>query len=118
MKLKDEASYEPPYFEITSRFQQALRKENILLIIIGFGFKEKHIQNAILEAVNQNPSFQLVIINYSSSNVTIDRQRLKDFFDDKECKIIKRNVTIIFDAFMDFLLELQSCIYLIVREKN
>ena len=86
-----------------SRFQQALRKENILLIVIGFGFKDKHIQNVILEAVNQNPSFQLVIINYSGTeDGTIDREGLKDFFEDDEHKIIKRNVTIIFDSFKNF----------------
>lgn len=100
---KYESSYEQPYFEMMSRFQQALRKENILLIVIGFGFKDKHIQNVILEAVNQNPSFQLVIINYSGTeDGTIDREGLKDFFEDDEHKIIKRNVTIIFDSFKNF----------------
>ena len=99
---KYESSYEQPYFEIMSRFQQALRKENVLLIVIGFGFQDKHIQNVILEAVNQNPSFQLVIVYYNSSG-GIKRDELKDFFgDSKNPKSIKRNVTIIFDSFKDF----------------
>lgn len=95
---KYESSYEQPYFEMMSRFQQALRKENVLLIVIGFGFKDKHIQNVILEAVNQNPSFQLVIVNYNSEG-NIKRDDFNDFFDDNA---IKRNVTIIFDTFKDF----------------
>lgn len=101
---KYESSYEQPYFEMMARFQQALRKENVLLIIIGFGFQDKHIQNVILEAVNQNPSFQLVIVNYNA-NGTIDKDALKDFFEETETitsTSIKRNVTIIFDTFKNF----------------
>lgn len=56
----------------------------------------------ILEAVNQNPSFQLVIVYYNSSG-GIKRDELKDFFgDSNNPKSIKRNVTIIFDSFKDF----------------
>lgn len=95
---KYESSYEQPYFEMMSRFQQALRRENTLLIVVGFGFRDKHIQNVILEAVNQNPSFQLVIVNYNS-NETIDREALKEYFDGDE---VKRNVSIVFDTFKDF----------------
>lgn len=95
---KYESSYEQPYFEMMSRFQQALRRENTLLIVLGFGFRDKHIQNVILEAVNQNPSFQLVIIDYNG-NKTIDREKLKEYFDGRE---VKRNVSIVFDTFKNF----------------
>ena len=95
---KYESSYEQPYFEMMSRFQQALRRENTLLIVVGFGFRDKHIQNVILEAVNQNPSFQLVIVN-CNSNKTIDREELKEYFDGNE---VKRNVSIVFDTFANF----------------
>lgn len=95
---KYESSYEQPYFEMMSRFQQALRRENTLLIVVGFGFRDKHIQNVILEAVNQNPSFQLVIVNYNG-NETIDREELKEYFDGNE---VKCNVSIVFDTFKNF----------------
>ena len=95
---KYESSYEQPYFEMMSRFQQALRRENTLLIVLGFGFRDKHIQNVILEAINQNPSFQLVIVNYNG-NGTINREELKEYFDGRE---IKRNVSIVFDTFSNF----------------
>ena len=95
---KYESSYEQPYFEMMSRFQQALRKENTLLIVLGFGFRDKHIQNVILEAVNQNPSFQLVIVNYNGGG-TINREELKEYFDDA---VVKRKVSIIFDTFKGF----------------
>ncbi len=98
---KYESSYEQPYFEMMSRFQQALRKENTLLVVIGFGFQDKHIQNAIIEAVEQNPSFQLLIVNYNSTE-GIDTACLKSFFADVEMKQVKRNVNIVFDTFSGF----------------
>lgn len=98
---KYESSYEQPYFEMMSRFQQALRKENTLLIVIGFGFQDKHIQNAIIEAVEQNPSFQLLIVDYNSTE-GIETTCLKSFFVDESKKQVKRNVNIVFDTFGDF----------------
>lgn len=95
---KYESSYEQPYFEMMSRFQQALRKENTLLIVLGFGFRDKHIQNVILEAVNQNPSFQIVIVNYNAGG-SINREELKEYFDGN---VVKRNVSIVFDTFKGF----------------
>lgn len=100
---KYESSYEQPYFEMMSRFQQALRKENTLLIVIGFGFQDKHIQNVIIEAVEQNPNFQLLIVNYSGKeDGGINTTALKAFFVDEDTKHIKRNVTVVYDSFSSF----------------
>lgn len=98
---KYESSYEQPYFEMMSRFQQALRKENTLLIVIGFGFQDKHIQNVIIEAVEQNPSFQLLIVYYNNNN-GIETNNLEPFFKDPDKMAVKRNVNIVFDTFRDF----------------
>ncbi len=98
---KYESSYEQPYFEMMSRFQQALRKENTLLIVIGFGFQDKHIQNVIIEAVEQNPSFQLLIANYNI-NEGIETRYLESFFRDTGEMEVKRNVNIVFDTFGGF----------------
>lgn len=103
---KYESSYEQPYFEMMSRFQQALRKEETLLIVIGFGFGDKHIRNVVLEAVNQNPSFQLLIVNYNREEGRIYKtDSLKDFFEitEKEDELkVRRNVNIVFDTFKNF----------------
>lgn len=98
---KYESSYEQPYFEMMSRFQQALRKEETLLIVIGFGFQDKHIKNVIVEAVEQNPSFQLLIVNYNDKE-GISPENLKEFFDDPNNWKVKRNVNIVFDTFKNF----------------
>nr|WP_288934827.1 SIR2 family protein [uncultured Allomuricauda sp.] len=60
---KYESSYEQPFFEMMSRFQQNLRKDNVLLICIGFSFNDKHIVTAIQEALEQNSGFQLLVLN-------------------------------------------------------
>lgn len=65
---KYESSYEQPYFEMMSRFQQNLRNENTLLICIGFSFNDKHIVTAIVEALEQNPGFQLMVVNKGIDN--------------------------------------------------
>ncbi|RXJ56220.1 SIR2 family protein [Candidatus Marinarcus aquaticus] len=60
---KYESSYEQPYFEMMSRFQSELRKSGTTtLITVGFSFADKHIFTMINEALNQNPSLNLVII--------------------------------------------------------
>lgn len=94
---KYENSYDQPFFEMMSRFQQNLRKDNVLLICLGFSFGDKHIITAIKEAVAQNPSFRLLIVtrtirdneifnwfierSKSNSNVTIVSEEFKDFTD-------------------------------------
>jgi hypothetical protein len=98
---KYESSYEQPYFEMMSRFQQALRKDNTLLIVIGFGFQDKHIQNVIVEAVEQNPSFQLLIVYYAQKE-KIESRLLKQFFINVEKMQVKLNVNIVFDTFSGF----------------
>lgn len=98
---KYESSYEQPYFEMMSRFQQALRKENTLLIVVGFGFQDKHIQNVITEAVEQNPNFQLLIVNYNST-ASICPKQMEQLFIDVEQMYVKRKVNIVFDTFKDF----------------
>ncbi|MEQ8413221.1 MAG: SIR2 family protein [Imperialibacter sp.] len=60
---KYESSYEQPFFEMMSRFQQNLRRDNVLLICIGFSFNDKHIVTAIQEALEQNSGFQIMVLN-------------------------------------------------------
>lgn len=74
---KYESSYEQPFFEMMARFQQSLRKENVMLICIGFSFNDKHVVTAIQEALEQNPSFQIMLVN---KNI-IDDGSLKWLYD-------------------------------------
>lgn len=93
---KYESSYEQPYFEMMSRFQANLRMENIFLITIGFSFGDKHIVTAIIEALEQNPSFQLMIINRSIDETN---ENLKPFI---EAAKKYSNISIVSETFEDF----------------
>ena len=92
---KYESSYRQPFFEMMSRFQQSLRRDNVLLLVMGFGFQDMHIQNVIIEAVKQNPSLHLVILDYNSHG-TIDVKYYKNMFTGVMSKI-----SIIFGTFRE-----------------
>ena len=91
------ASYDQPYFEMMSRFQAALRKDNTLLIVLGFGFADKHINNAIIEAVRQNPGFHLLIADYGHPSNGIDVEKYQSLF-----RRMSSNITIVYASFHDF----------------
>lgn len=93
---KYESSYEQPYFEMMSRFQQNLRNENTLLICIGFSFNDKHIVTAIIEALEQNPGFQLMVVNKGIDSWS------KSFMPIFEAAKRHNNIVLIDEVFEDF----------------
>ena len=93
---KYESSYEQPYFEMMSRFQQNVRNENTLLICIGFSFNDKHIVTAIVEALEQNPGFQLMVVNTGIDNWS------KSFNPIFEAAKIHNNIVLVDEVFDDF----------------
>lgn len=109
---KYESSYEQPYFEMMAHLQQTLRKEGTFLIVAGFGFQDKHIQNVIHEAVIQNYNFHLFIVCYGASpyknaegeevwaDLGITRHLIPDYMDE-EGKLIG-NVTVLYSKFKKF----------------
>lgn len=100
---KYESSYEQPYIELIAHFQQTLRKEGVLLIVIGFGFKDKHIQGIIKEAVSQNTHFHLLIVCYGKDEhgETGIQQSYAPGFIYEDLKV-PSNVTILFSTFKEF----------------
>jgi hypothetical protein len=101
---KYESSYEQPYIELIAHFQQTLRKEGTLLIVIGFGFKDKHIQGIIKEAVSQNTHFHLLIVCYGKDDDDIETGIRQDFAPDfiYDDLTVPSNVTILFSTFKEF----------------
>lgn len=92
---KYEHAFEQPFFEMMSRFQQTLRKENVQLLSIGFSLTDKHILTSIKEAVSQNPSFQLIIVSR-----TIRNDEQWQWFIEK-AKVDSR-ITLVAEEFKDF----------------
>ncbi|MNR05231.1 hypothetical protein D3C85_1212460 [compost metagenome] len=93
---KYESSYEQPYFEMMSRFQQNIRNENVLLICIGFSFNDKHLVTAIIEALEQNPSFQLMVVN---KDIDDSSEVFKPFFNASKKH---NNIVLVSELFIDF----------------
>lgn len=73
-------SYERPYFELFTKFQDLLRKQNTLLITTGFSFADYHISSMIEQAIKSNPSLSLLI---SEFNLESDEHK-------KNCKNLYR----------------------------
>lgn len=94
---KYESSYQQPFFEMMSRFQQETRAKNTLLIIIGYSFGDAHINAMIYEALSVNSSITIIFVapdvhdenNYQelknevfqTGNVILTDQTFKDFVD-------------------------------------
>lgn len=93
---KFEQSYENPFFEMMSRFNGVLRKEDSILISVGFSFYDKHISNAIMEAVKRNPNFFLVVVKRTISNAT------KEIADLMNLSESHGNVLLLSESFADF----------------
>lgn len=62
-------SYQEPYFELFTKFQEFLKKQNTLLITTGFSFADNHISKMITQAIKSNPSLSVIV-----SDVNIDQQ--------------------------------------------
>ena len=58
-------SYEKPYFELFSKFQELLKMPNTLFITTGFSFADNHIAKMITQAIKSNQSLTLLATDYS-----------------------------------------------------
>jgi len=105
---KYESSYEQPYFEMMSRFQSELRKGGTTtLIVVGFSFADKHIFTMTIEALNQNPSLNIVIIEpFINPDVN---ENFKKLF---ELSKKSTQVLLIGEFFKDFVTNLPASQYL------
>lgn len=58
-------SYEEPYFDRMTRFQNKLRNPNTLLVTAGFSFGDNHISRMIINAIKHNSSLNCLITDYN-----------------------------------------------------
>lgn len=98
-EAKYEDSYDQPFFEMMARFQRNLRINNdTLLLCIGYSFNDKHINSAIEEALNQNPSFRLAIIDPGFDNDNV-ASSLKEI---KKLAVQTERILLVSETFSDF----------------
>lgn len=58
-------SYEEPYFELFTKFQELLKKPNTLLITTGFSFADNHIAKMITQAIKSNAGLAVLISDFN-----------------------------------------------------
>ncbi|MBB1124418.1 SIR2 family protein [Limosilactobacillus albertensis] len=58
-------SYQDPYFELMSRFQEKLKLPNTLLVTIGFSFADNHISQMITQALKRNDSLSCLVTDHN-----------------------------------------------------
>lgn len=56
------------YYELIRRLANELEKENSLLLVHGFSFRDEHIRDLVLRAARTNPTLQVVIFCYQRSD--------------------------------------------------
>jgi hypothetical protein len=60
---KYQLSFQQPYLEMMSRFQLGLRRPDVSLIVVGFGFNDAHIVAPIEAAIRSNVGMRLVVVD-------------------------------------------------------
>lgn len=71
-------SYQNPYFELFTKFQELLKRPNTLLITTGFSFADNHISQMIIQAIKHNKSLAALISDY---NIEQDNSNWKGLVD-------------------------------------
>lgn len=60
---KYQQAFEPPFLDMFAAWQDALRRENTALIVIGYSFRDNHVSAAIKAALESNLSFRLIVVD-------------------------------------------------------
>lgn len=66
---KYQSSYDSPYLDMMAAFLDALQKPKTALLCVGFGFNDKHINNAITMALRTNPELIVMAATKDPFNV-------------------------------------------------
>lgn len=66
---KYQHSYDSPYLDMMASFLEAVQKPKTALICLGFGFNDKHINNAITMALRTNSELMLLVATKEPFNV-------------------------------------------------
>lgn len=58
---KYQTSYDSPYLDMMTSFLEMLKQPRTAVLCLGFGFNDKHINNALTMALRTNPEFMLMV---------------------------------------------------------
>lgn len=68
-------SYQEPYFELFTKFQELIKRPNTLLISSGFSFADDHISKMITQALKNNSSLKILVTDF---NINPNREWCRD----------------------------------------
>ncbi|WP_242365591.1 SIR2 family protein [Yersinia enterocolitica] len=58
---KYQTSYDSPYLDMMASFLETVKQPKTAILCLGFGFNDKHINNALTMALRTNPEFMLMV---------------------------------------------------------
>lgn len=70
------------YYELIRRFANELEKENSVLFVHGFSFRDEHLRDLVLRAARTNPTLQVIVFCFSRK----DREAYTRLLPDNEVK--------------------------------
>ena len=90
---KYQEAFSPPYLDMFSAWQSALRVPDTTLIVSGFGFADDHISRPIWAAIESNLSFRLILCDpcFVSTTRSSSETESTDDSSDKEKMAISQN---------------------------
>ncbi|MES5379216.1 SIR2 family protein [Mycolicibacterium conceptionense] len=66
------------YYELIRRFANELEKENSVLFVHGFSFRDEHLRDLVLRAARTNPTLQVIVFCFSRKDRTAYTRLLPD----------------------------------------
>lgn len=70
------------YYELLRRFANELEKENSVLFVHGFSFRDEHLRDLVLRAARANPTLQIIVLCFSIS----DREKYSNLMPPEQVK--------------------------------
>ncbi|EIF5160881.1 SIR2 family protein [Vibrio cholerae] len=67
---KYQTSYDSPYLDMMTSFLEVVKQPRTAVLCLGFGFNDKHINNALTMALRTNPEFMLMVATKDPFNVS------------------------------------------------
>lgn len=74
-------SYQEPYFDLFTKFQELLKRQNTLLITSGFSFADNHITKMITQAIKSNSGLTTLVSDYNISQESENWQKMEELMD-------------------------------------
>lgn len=66
------------YYELIRRFANELEKENSVLFVHGFSFRDEHLRDVVVRAARSNPTLQVIVFCHSRGDLASYQQLIPE----------------------------------------